>query len=142
MMVGTTVAAVSRFGLLALGLIVAGCAAGEHGSASPGGAPAGGCADVVAAAVERDDSGTYTVTVTVRSADTGWDKYADRWEVLAPDGSLLAARELAHPHVDEQPFTRLQSGVRIPADVSIVTVRARDSVSGFCGAGLEVEVPR
>ena len=43
--------------------------------------------------------------VTVQHADTGWDHYADAWEVLAPDGTVLGTRTLLHPHTDEQPFT-------------------------------------
>ena len=103
---------------------------------------AGGCADVVEVNVVRSGAGTYTFDVTVRSADTGWDKYADQWEVAAADGSVLGVRLLAHPHVEEQPFTRSQSGIVIPDEIARVIVRARDSVEGFCGAVIEVEVPR
>jgi hypothetical protein len=49
-------------------------------------------------------SGVYRFSVTVRHADEGWDHYADRWEVLTSDGTLLATRTLYHPHVNEQPF--------------------------------------
>ena len=73
-------------------------------------------ADVIAVQVTQTDAGTYAFDVTIASDETGWDKYADRWEVLAPDGSLLGTRELAHPHVDEQPFTRSLSGVVIPPE--------------------------
>jgi hypothetical protein len=41
--------------------------------------------------------------VTVRHADEGWEHYADCWEVLTLDGEVLATRELAHPHDNEQP---------------------------------------
>lgn len=92
--------------------------------------------------VVRSGAGTYTFDVTVRSADTGWDKYADQWEVATADGSVLGVRLLAHPHVEEQPFTRSQSGIVIPDEIARVIVRARDSVEGFCGAVMEVEVPR
>ena len=80
--------------------------------------------------------------VTVQHDDAGWDHYADRWEVLAPDGSLLGVRELLHPHVDEQPFTRSLSGVRIDPSIGRVKVRARDSIHGFGGESFEVELPR
>jgi hypothetical protein len=91
-----------------------------------------GCAHVVDV-VATDGGDTHTFQVTVASADTGWEKYADAWEVRAPTGEVLGARELAHPHVDEQPFTRSLSGVVIPDGVGEVTVAARDSVEGFCG---------
>jgi hypothetical protein len=99
-----------------------------------------GCADVVDA--EIDASGdTYRVTATILSADTGWDRYADAWEVRAPDGTVLDTRILAHPHVDEQPFSRSLSDVDIPAAVKNVEIAARDSVVGFCGETVIVAVP-
>lgn len=100
-----------------------------------------GCADVVKVVVSAETAGTYRFDVTVRSADTGWDKYADRWEVRDESGKVLGERVLAHPHVDEQPFTRSQSGIEIPAGLKTVTVIAGDSVTGFCGASYEVDVP-
>jgi hypothetical protein len=78
----------------------------------------------------------------VRHVDEGWDHYADRWEVLSPDGEVLGVRELLHPHVDEQPFTRSLTGVAIPEGVDEVEVRARDSVHGFGGATMRVRLER
>lgn len=57
-----------------------------------------GKADVVDVKVTREPAGTYRFDVTVSSDDTGWDKYADRWDVVAPDGTVLGTRVLAHPH--------------------------------------------
>jgi hypothetical protein len=45
---------------------------------------------------------------------------------------------LLHPHENEQPFTRSQSGVEIPDGVNQVRVRAHDLVDGY--GGLEVVV--
>ena len=101
---------------------------------------AGGCADVVGVDISGIGEGIYRFDVTVSSPDTGWEKYADAWEVRAPDGSVIGTRELTHPHVDEQPFTRSLSGVEIPDDIRLVTVAARDSIEGFCGAEMTVEV--
>ena len=88
----------------------------------------------------KGTDGTWRFDVTVASADTGWDKYADAWEVRLPDGTVVGTRELLHPHVDEQPFTRSLSGVAVPADVDRVVVAARDSVSGFCGETIEASL--
>jgi hypothetical protein len=111
-------------------------------SACAGGpAPDSGCADVVAVSAESEGGRRFTFRVTVRSADTGWDKYADAWEVTALDGTALGTRELLHPHVDEQPFTRSLSGVEVPAAADRVVVRARDSVAGWCGREMTVEIP-
>jgi hypothetical protein len=98
-------------------------------------------ADVVAVEVTREPAGTYAFSVTIRSEETGWDKYADRWEVLGPDGTILGTRVLLHPHVDEQPFTRSLGGVEIPEGIDAVTVRAHDSVDGFGGAEMTVALP-
>jgi hypothetical protein len=99
-------------------------------------------ANVINVTIAAEGGGTFRLDVTIRSDETGWDKYADRWEVLAPDGTSLATRELQHPHVDEQPFTRSLGGVTIPEGVKAVRVRARDSVEGWGGAEMTVPVPR
>ncbi|MBI3452524.1 MAG: hypothetical protein HY057_06815 [Rhodospirillales bacterium] len=107
------------------------------------GAPAvAGEADVIAAAVKPVGGGQYDFDVTIRSNDRGWSYYADRFEVLAPDGTVLGVRELLHPHETEQPFTRELSGVRIPDGIDRVTVRARHRPRGYDGATLVVKVPR
>ena len=99
------------------------------------------CAHVREVTITTDGAGTFTFAVTVESNDTGWDKYADAWEVRSPDGVVLGERILAHPHETEQPFTRSLSGVAIPADIAEVTVAAHDLVVGFCGDELTVAVP-
>lgn len=101
-----------------------------------------GEADVVAAEAISEGGGLWRFRVTVRHADTGWDHYADKWDVLAPDGTLLGTRTLLHPHVDEQPFTRSLSGVRVPADVRQVRLRAHDSVHGYGGEELTIDLPQ
>ena len=56
-----------------------------------------GCADVINVDV-RASGGRFDFDVSVASADTGWDRYADAWEVRGADGVILATRELLHPH--------------------------------------------
>lgn len=102
-----------------------------------------GCASVIDAEIEPEGDGVYRVSATVESQETGWDKYADRWEIRNPaTGAVLGERLLAHPHVDEQPFTRSLNGVGIPVDVTTIEIAAHDSVLGFCGAVLAAEVPQ
>lgn len=100
-----------------------------------------GEADVLEVEVTATGAREYRFAVTVEHADEGWDHYADRWEVLGPDGEVLAVRELAHPHVEEQPFTRSLGGIRVPEEVAEVTVRARDSVHGYGGREVRVSLP-
>ncbi len=84
----------------------------------------------IVSAKATGSAGKWTFAVTLRHDDTGWDHYADLWQILTPDGELLGERVLLHPHVDEQPFTRSQSGITIPEGVSQVIIRARDTVHG------------
>jgi len=102
-------------------------------------APAGE-ADVTDVKATRTGQNVYRFDVTVRHADTGWDHYADRWDVLTPDGDLLGQRTLHHPHVNEQPFTRSLTGVKIPKGTTTVTIRAHDSVHGLGGAAFVVDL--
>jgi hypothetical protein len=105
------------------------------------GASVAGPANVLSASAKCASS-ICTFTVTVRHADEGWQHYANAWEVVAPDGSVLATRVLEHPHVDEQPFTRELRGVKIPADIKSVRIRARDSVHGFGGREVTVSLDK
>jgi hypothetical protein len=98
--------------------------------------------EVVAVEIRPGGGDLYRFDVTLRHGDTGWDHYADRWEVLAPDGTVLATRVLYHPHVDEQPFTRSLSDVPIPAELNEVVVRGHDSVHEYGGPERTVAVPR
>jgi len=115
-------------GLVALALVSQGARAGE--------------ADVVDVEVEQTATGVYAFRVTLRHGDEGWEHYADRWDVVAPDGTVLASRILAHPHVNEQPFTRSLSGVAIDAGITEVLIRGHDSVHGEGGETLLVALPQ
>ena len=111
-------------------LFAASCAAGA------------GEADVTTAEIAATGENVYRINTTVRHADEGWDHYANKWEVLAPDGAVLGTRVLHHPHVDEQPFTRSLSGIEIPEGIDSVTIRAYDSVHEAGGAEFILKVPR
>ncbi len=95
-----------------------------------------GEADVLDAKAERTGD-QWRISATIRHADTGWDHYANGFEIVGPDGTVLGTRVLYHPHVEEQPFTRSHT-LSIPAGVTEVTVRALDSVHE--GGGAEVVV--
>jgi len=100
-----------------------------------------GEADVTEVRVEKRADATYDFTVTVEHSDEGWKHYADKWDVLDDQGTVLATRTLLHPHVDEQPFTRGLSGVKLPEKLSTVTVRAHDSVHGYGGRTVSIDLP-
>jgi hypothetical protein len=114
-------------------------------STSPAGRAAN--ADVLHVRAVQSADDTWTFHVTVRHPDTGWEDYADGWDVLTPDGKVIKpdpespfTRLLLHPHENEQPFTRSQSSIMIPADVSQVRVRAHDLVDGYGGREVLVDL--
>ena len=105
------------------------------------GGAAAGQADVLKAEISRQADGNYRIAATLRHADSGWGHYANRWEVLGPEGQVIATRTLLHPHVDEQPFTRSLSGIHIPPTWTWVKIRAHDLVHGYGGREVTVSVP-
>jgi len=121
-------------------LLIAGI--GCHWLLSSAGGARAGQADVLSASARCDRASICTFVVTVRHADEGWKHYADGWEVLSLDGRVLATRVLRHPHVGEQPFTRDLRGVEIPEAIHKVKIRARDSVHGYGGEEIVVELLR
>ena len=104
-------------------------------------------ADVEFVRAVRSADGTWTFHVTVRHPDTGWEDYADGWDVVLPDGAVVKpdpaspfTRLLTHPHETEQPFIRSQSGIVVPSVVTTVTVRAHDLVDGWGGREVVVDL--
>ena len=119
--------------------------ANRPSSPPPVGGP--GNADVLHVKATQAADGTWTFYVTVQHPDTGWEDYADGWDVLTPDGTVLKpdpdspfTRLLLHPHVNEQPFARSQSGIVIPSGVTQVRVRAHDLVDGYGGREVSVDL--
>lgn len=89
----------------------------------------------------KGDDGRWRFDVTVRHNDEGWDHYADAWQVVDPDsGEVWGERILAHPHDNEQPFTRSQSGIVIPQGETAVLIRSRCGVHGFGGREVRVDL--
>jgi hypothetical protein len=97
--------------------------------------------DVVAVELLPQGERVYDVRVTLSSPYDTPERYADGWQVLDPDGNVLGTHTLLHDHANEQPFTRTQRGVAIPAGVDEVTVQGRDQANGFGGLTLTVPVP-
>ena len=139
--------------LLVLTMLLLGCNGGTTG-ATPTATPAptqpaegAGNADVLHVRAVQGAGGTWTFHVTVQHPDTGWEDYADGWDVVTPDGTVLKpnlddpfTRLLLHPHVDEQPFTRSQGSIVVPPDVTQVRVRAHDLVDGYGGREVTVDL--
>ncbi len=84
----------------------------------------------ITAVTWNGSNGNYTFSATIESPDTGCDQYADWWEVITTDGTLLYRRILGHSHVDEQPFTRSGGPVEIDESTEII-VRAHMNNLGY-----------
>lgn len=98
-----------------------------------------GDVEIVHARFQHTGAG-WSVHVTLRHEDTGWEHYADAWRVVGADGTVLGTRTLYHPHETEQPFTRSLSGVAIPSDAAIVHVEAHDKIHGWSPQRLPVDL--
>lgn len=98
-----------------------------------------GDVDIIAAEFKQR-AGAWTVHVTLLHADTGWDHYADGWRVVDEKGAVLGHRVLYHPHVNEQPFSRSLSDIKIPAELTTVFVEAHDKVHGWSANKLKIDL--
>lgn len=129
--------------MLALAAIVQGCGTDR---AQPEGAPVSASAgqrfpDVRAARLTPLAGDRYRLDVTISSPYDTPQRYADGWQVLTPSGRVLGRHRLGHDHADEQPFTRTQNGLRVPAGTRVIRVRARDRVNGYGGRAVTIAVP-
>ena len=116
---------------------------------SAGSSQADGAYAHVTAVSTSGSEGAYTFSVSVESADVDCTQFADFWEVLGEDGSLLYRRILEHSHTDANgttdagapgnTFTRDGGPVAIePARV--VIVRAHMNTSGYNGRAMRGSV--
>ncbi len=83
---------------------------------------------------------TWAVSTTLQHGDTGWQHYADAWRIVTETGKVLATRVLYHPHVNEQPFTRSLSNVKLPEGLQRVHVEAHCTVHGWSKERLSVDL--
>ena len=94
---------------------------------------------ILAASFRSTGAGQWSINVTLKHADAGWDHYADKWRIIDESGKVLGERVLAHPHVDEQPFTR-SLGVKVPNQITTLLVEAHDKKHGWSSQRLKVDL--
>ena len=94
---------------------------------------AAGEVNVINVTALQHENGTWTISATLQHNDASWSHYANRWDVVDSDGNLFGSRELLHPHVEEQPFTRSLSAIKIPENLDEVMILANDSKHGTGG---------
>ncbi len=97
-------------------------------------------AQILDVMASRTDAG-WRFVVTVEHGDTGWDDYANGWEIRAEDGTVFGTRTLFHPHVDEQPFTRSLGNVEIPEGTETVEIFVSESLGGYGEAAYVKTLP-
>lgn len=101
-----------------------------------------GQADITHVEVKALSNGLYQFDVTVAHLDEGWEHYVDKWDVVAPDGAILASRSLVSPTENTPTITRSLVGVRVPDGIKGVTLRAHDTLHGDSGKSIYVDLPR
>lgn len=94
---------------------------------------------VVNVRVNPQGENQYRFDITLKHNDTGWEHYANRWEILDTEGNILATRTLHHPHVNEQPFTRSLTAT-LPGHIKTVIIRGHDSVHQYKGNRVTVSL--
>ena len=95
---------------------------------------------ILAVDLYNSNDNSWLVKVTLEHSDTGWDHYADNWQVVDTEGNVLGSRVLQHPHIKEQPFTRDLAGVKIPDGVTTIYIKAHDKVHGWTTNELKVDL--
>jgi hypothetical protein len=97
--------------------------------------------DVLRAEVRMSGRDTFDFDVTVSSRYDSPARYADAFRVTTKAGQVLGERILTHDHADEQPFTRDLYGVKIPQGIKVVSIQARDQLSGYGGKSIDIVLP-
>ena len=97
--------------------------------------------DVLSATVRASSANSFDFDVTVASPYDTPQRYADGFRVTRLSGEVLGERTLSHDHQTEQPFTRELYGVRIPAQVRVVRIQARDQKHGYGGRSVALPLP-
>ena len=75
-----------------------------------------GDVEIVGTEARKAGDGSYSFTVTLKHGDTGWKHYADRWDVLGPDGAVLGERVLHLRTSTSSPSPAACRGSRCPPD--------------------------
>lgn len=97
---------------------------------------------ILAAQLDRLHDAQWTISVTLKHQDSGWDHYADNWRVVDSSDTVVGNRVLHHPHVNEQPFTRSLTNIEIPAASRLLYIEARDNVHGWSRDRLKIDLSK
>ena len=101
-------------------------------------AAASGLANIVSVSFSGQEN-SYQFSVGISSPDVDCDQYANWWEIVSPDSSLIYRRILAHSHPSEQPFVRSGGPVEIGPNDTVI-IRAHMHPAGYGGVVYEGSV--
>lgn len=76
-------------------------------------------------------SATWTVHVTLRHDDEGYDHYVNGWRIVDAKKNVLASQEIYHPHNKKKSFTDNKSNITIPKDAKIIFLEAQAKPHGW-----------
>jgi len=88
--------------------------------------------DVINATASCNKQNICNFTATLKHHDTSWKHYANKFDIMV-NNKVIATRVLFHPHINEQPFTRGISGIKLAKNTKSVTIRAHDLVHKYGG---------
>lgn len=115
--------------------LVAGCATDEAAErACPG-----GLADITSVTISGAP-GHPVFTVGVTSPDAGCGCYADWWEVVGLDGTLLERQTFTRPHTTEQPFTSSGEALQLSDDLYVIVRAHMAGGDGYGGQAFKGSV--
>lgn len=89
---------------------------------------------------QQSKDGTWCFDTQILHNDQGWGHYADAWQIKDVKGNVLGERVLAHPHDNEQPFTRKLCHVKIPDGTTNIIVSAKCNEHGFGGHTINLDM--
>ena len=96
--------------------------------------------EIIDATLKKNTDAMWSVSVTLKHADTGWDHYANNWRIINEKGNVIGDRVLYHPHVNEQPFTRSLSNVSIKETDRYLYIIAHDTINGWSPEKLKIDL--
>lgn len=92
-------------------------------------------------------NGTWTLEVTIEYDNPTAEAYADGWDIITPAGQVIKkdvtdpyTQILEPPRNGEQRLTHTETGITIPVDVKQFFVRVHDSVNGWSGRMVFVDL--
>jgi hypothetical protein len=91
--------------------------------------------------------GTWTLEVTIEYANPTAEAYADGWDIITPAGQVIK-KNVADPYTQPldppsngaESVTHTETGITIPVDVTQFFVRVHDSVNGWSGQTVFVDL--